>query len=339
MTKAISARRGAGLPSLRAVADAAPRPLLLVAADPPKYTMIVVNPAHARAFGTTPAALEGLGVLEVFPADPSPETQVFLEAIRVSFETVLTSAVAHQMPTLSFAVTTPDGRIEDRFWAGTNAPVFDDEGDLTHILSAAQDVTGEVLEQRAEETRQLLFQEADHRARNAMAVIQSFIRLTGGSDVESFRGVLDGRVEALARAQIVLAAGEGTRADLSDVVYGELSGIFGTERCDLAGPSVPLAPDDAQAMGLAIHELATNATKYGALSTASGRLQVTWTWEHGRLNLTWRETGGPQVTKPQRKSFGSRLIEQLGRNLQGRIEFDWRPEGLVVEMRLRPKAG
>lgn len=322
------------LPDFREVFDASPRPQLIIAADA-RWTMVAVNEAHATAFGTTPQALTGWGVLEVFPADPAPDVAAFVEAIRTSLERVVETCRPDQMSTRAYAIQTEDGRSVERYWSATNSPVLGPDGRVTHIISAIQDVTGEIFERRSEEARKLLMREVDHRARNALAVVQSFVRLTRADTLEDFRSIVDGRVEALARAQTSLAARRWEGASLRDVIEAELSAMSATGRYHLEGPRVLLEPGHVQAMSMAIHELATNAGKYGALSTTSGALSVAWRHDGpGRLTLVWLEEGGPAITAPSRQGFGSRLITQLARQMGGDVAFDWRPTGLRAEMNL-----
>lgn len=319
-------------PDFEATFEATPRPLLLIAADPPKYTMVAVNSAHARAFSTTPEALMGWGVLEVFPADAGDDVAAFVAAIQESFESVLATGKAHQMPTRSFPLSMPDGGTEPRYWAATNAPVKGRDGVVTHIVSAIQDITGEVLEKQNAETRALLMREVDHRSRNALTVVQSFVRLTQAPDVATYREAVDGRVEALARAQTSLLARSWAGGELRQILEGELSAMAPAGRYVVEGPQVLLPADDVQSLTMVLHELATNACKYGALSTPGGALNVTWRLQGPRLALTWRETGGPAVTAPARRGFGTRLMDQLARQIRGEIVFDWRPEGLSAEI-------
>jgi two-component sensor histidine kinase len=312
--------------------------MLLIAADPPKYTMVAANEAHARAFGTTPAALEGRGVLEVFPADPPPQVAQFMAAIRRSLDAVVASGQPDQMGVRPYMAQWRDGEAVERFATAVNSPIKDGAGRVTHILSASQDVTGEVHERRSEEARRLLMREVDHRARNALTVVQSFVRLTEAADLASFRENLSGRVEALARAQTSLAARRWEGADLKELIGAELAAISATGRYRLEGPPVTLKPHHVQSMSMAIHELATNAAKYGALSTAAGGVEVSWsrTGQRG-LVLSWTERAGPPVVPPRKLGFGARLIAELARQLHGDVRYDWRCEGLRVEIDLRPE--
>lgn len=319
----------------RAVFDASPRPLLLIAADPPKFTMLAVNAAHAFAFGTTPEALEGWGVLEVFPTDAPPAVAEFVDAIRTSLEAVIASKAWDRMAARPYAVQIPDGGSEERYWSAINSPVIGPRGEVTHIVSAVQDVTGEILERRSEEARKLLMREVDHRARNALAVVQSFVRLTTADNLEDFRRVVDGRVEALARAQTSLAARRWEGASLREVIDAELASLSQPGKYSLTGQQVLLQAEHVQAMSMMIHELATNASKYGAFSTEGGRLEIAWaTTPAGKLDLVWSEEDGPAVTPPSREGFGSRLISQLARQVGGEIVYVWRPQGLQAELSL-----
>jgi two-component sensor histidine kinase len=332
-TSGLNAGPGEGL--LRAAFDASPRPLLLIAADAPKYTMLAVNHAHARAFATTPDALVGWGVLEVFGPYPGPEAAQFVDAIRTSFERVLATRAPDQMAIRAYAVQMEDGPPAERYWSATNVPIQGSGGRVTHILSAVQDVTGEVLERRSETARSLLMREVDHRARNALTVVQSFVRLTTANSLEEYREVLSGRVEALARAQTSLAARRWEGASLRDVIDAELAALAEPGRYALAGPHLMLPAHHVQSVSMMIHELATNAAKYGSLSAPDGRLAVTWSaGAEGRVRLLWSEESSILVTAPVRVGFGSRLIGDLARQFGGAARFDWRPRGLTAALEL-----
>ena len=322
----------ATLPDLRAVVDHAPAPLLIVAADAPKYTMLVINHAHARAFNTTPDALQGWGVLEVFPPDPTPEVADFAGAIRTSFERVIATAAPDQMPVRAFSVALDDGRSEERYWTATNAPILGPDGAVTHIISAVRDITGEVLERRSEEARRLLMREVDHRARNALTIVQSFVRLTTADDLDQFRETVDGRVASLARAQTSLAARRWEGGDLREVVESELAALSATGRHQISGPAVLLHAEHVQAMSMVIHELATNAAKYGALSVPDGRVALTTLRSDDRYVMTWQERGGPPLTgTPDASGFGSSLLAlSVEGQLGGSLKQVWGPEGLKV---------
>ncbi|HZF77400.1 MAG TPA: HWE histidine kinase domain-containing protein [Acetobacteraceae bacterium] len=208
-------------------------------------------------------------------------------------------------------------------------------------------ITERTAEIRAGEARvRLLAREVDHRAKNALAVVQAALRLTPRDDVTSFAQAVEGRVSALARAQTLLSADRWRGASLQGLLEGELAPFLvaegGTEarpQAVLHGPSVLLPAAAAQPLAMAIHELATNALKYGALSTASGRVEVTWrlVGEAGAiLTLSWAEAGGPPLEgPPERRGFGSRVLASVVRGqLGGTLALHWGQGGLVCDIEL-----
>ncbi|NKE48001.1 PAS domain-containing protein [Roseomonas frigidaquae] len=203
-------------------------------------------------------------------------------------------------------------------------------------------VSRDVTQERAAEARQrLMAREVDHRAKNALAVVQAALRLTPRHDAAAFARAVEGRVAALARAHTALAEGRWQSAALRVVAEAELS-VFhpvarsGTARITLDGPDLALAPEAVQALSMTLHELATNAAKHGALSTPEGRLSVTWEVERGTevLRLEWRERGGPAVAgPPTRRGFGSRLVATtVEHQLGGTVQRCWAEGGLVCRI-------
>jgi two-component sensor histidine kinase len=136
--------------------------------------------------------LTGRGLFEVFPPDPDPSLVAFESAVRASLQRVLSTRRPDKMTERAFVVPLPDGGQSERFLTATNAPIFGPDGAVAQILIATLDVTGEVLERRGDEARRLLMREVDHRARNALTVVQSFVRLTTAATLEEFRHVVDG---------------------------------------------------------------------------------------------------------------------------------------------------
>lgn len=189
---------------------------------------------------------------------------------------------------------------------------------------------------QAEETRDLLMREVDHRARNALAMVQSIVRLTDATDPVRFREEVTGRVDAMARAQGTLSRSNWEGGVLGDLVREELSTYAPEQQFVLQGPNLSLAADQVQPLSMILHEMATNAVKHGALSTATGKVEVSWSRDALKAELTWREIGGPAVGRPTRTGFGSRLIERLTRQLGGAAELEWRPEGLLARLVWNP---
>jgi PAS domain S-box-containing protein len=202
-----------------------------------------------------------------------------------------------------------------------------------HFLAVLTDVT----ERKAAEERQaLLSREVDHRAKNALAVVQATLRLTPKEDAASYARAVEGRVGALARAQTLLAGDRWTGAHLRALVEGELAPFLGGQRAELDGPPVVLPAGAAQPIAMALHELATNAVKHGALSVPEGCVSVSWrvTAPVATLWLRWAETSGPVVVgPPRRRGFGMRVLEGTVRGqLGGTVSLTWEAAGLVCQM-------
>jgi PAS domain S-box-containing protein len=190
------------------------------------------------------------------------------------------------------------------------------------IAGASRDLTER---KRSEELQRLLLDELDHRVRNTMAMMQSIIvqTLRGADDLASARTAVNARIVSLAGAHDLLTSRSWSGADVAEVVRRAMA-PFAADQVTLEGPSLDLSPKQALALSLALHELATNAAKHGALSRPEGRVALRWQAQDGQLDLSWRESGGPPVAPPSRRGFGSRLLEEgLNRDLDGhtRLEF------------------
>jgi PAS domain S-box-containing protein len=223
-----------------------------------------------------------------------------------------------------FRVLRPNG--ETRWCTGTAAPSVDSTGKVVRISGVTIDVTDR---KEAEERQNLLAREVDHRARNALAVIQSIIRLTRARSVEDYVSAIEGRIKALARAHTLLSDSRWNGADLATLVGEELAPYRGGDKVAIEGPDISLEPSTAQGLALALHELATNAAKHGALSSDKGRIGLSWQLRPDALVLNWTESGGPPIGPPAARSFGLRVIRaSIEQQLDGETAFDWDPRGL-----------
>lgn len=197
---------------------------------------------------------------------------------------------------------------------------------------------------RAEEVRLLLAREVNHRARNMLAVVQAVVRLTRTSEPETYAAAVSARIEALGRAHDLLAQREWGEVRLEELAEGELAAWLSPRpgdagRVRLDGPSLPLPTAAVQPMAIALHELATNAAKYGALSNAAGTVDLRWRLageEGATLQLTWAEQGGPELNGPPAQGgFGTRVIDASIRDqLHGSVQRHWQRGGLVCEISL-----
>jgi two-component sensor histidine kinase/CHASE1-domain containing sensor protein len=187
--------------------------------------------------------------------------------------------------------------------------------------------------------RDTLTRELNHRVKNTLANVLSIVSLTRrrASSLEEFAEGLDGRIRALSATHDLLTQSEWGTTPIRAVVEAELAPYARAEGAlEMAGPAVELAPNDALSLGLAIHELATNAAKYGALSTPEGQVRITWALDRQDLvSLRWVESGGPPVTENRPRGFGTDLIEKIvAHELRNSVELDFRPGGVVCTLRV-----
>lgn len=235
----------------------------------------------------------------------------------------------------------PDGTW--RWLESTGTAVRHDPGSRKPVLIAG--MVRDITERReAEERRELLTQEVNHRARNTLAIVQAILRLTRAENAADFARLVEGRVSALARAQSLLAAERWTGAPIMTVLSEELAPFggpagqqpTGRNRFTLDGPPIRLRAEAVQPLGMVFHELATNAAKHGALSAPDGQVRVAWCVDEaaGMAHIQWRETGGPRPAGlPRHRGVGSRVIEAtMAGQMAGTVERRWPAEGLVCDI-------
>ena len=227
-----------------------------------------------------------------------------------------------------FRVNRPDGEI--RWCVGTAAATVDKAGRVVRVSGVTVDITER---KRAEERQNLLAREVDHRAKNALALAQSIVRLTQGETVKAYVQAVEGRISALARVHTILSLSSWQGAEIGKLVDEELAPYATGDQITFRGADIQLQPATAQTLALALHELVTNSAKYGALSTLSGRLSLKWGIQGDVLQMIWEEKDGPLVEKPASRGFGTRsVIASIESQLGGQAEFDWRSEGLICRL-------
>jgi len=216
----------------------------------------------------------------------------------------------------------------------TVSPIMDADGWVIGASKIARDITER---KQSEAHISVLVREAEHRTKNILATVQAVINLTEAETVADFKNAIEGRLHALANVHALFAESRWSGAELHDIVAKELAPYRkgdGT-RVTIEGPALKLESGAAQTIAVIFHELTTNAVKYGALSTWKGRIGVSWTRpEIGRLVVRWAETGGPAVTPPTRKGFGTRVMANTIHHERGEIGFDWNSAGLACEITL-----
>ncbi|BDU16479.1 sensor histidine kinase [Lysobacter auxotrophicus] len=215
-------------------------------------------------------------------------------------------------------------------------PVFGPDGNVEAIAGSTRDVTER---QEHEKHMRLLVNELNHRVKNTLAIVQSLVfqTLDGAPDVDEAREKIESRLLALSDAHDILTRENWQGADMVDIVEAAagLCQQYVGERFDIAGSTVILEPRRAVAMAMALHELCTNAIKHGALSAPTGRVAIHWSFDVDRsaVQLTWKETGGPPVSPPTQRGFGSTLLQRgLKHDLGGDARLTFEPDGLRCDI-------
>src|ERR1700678_2244385 len=214
------------------------------------------------------------------------------------------------------------------------SPVRSASGEVVGASKIARDVSEA---KRTQEQLATLAREAEHRSKNLLANVLATVKLSKSDTLEGLKQAIEGRIQALANVHSLFVQTRWIGAELSTIAGQELAPYEkGEARVRIHGPQVLLEPNAAQTIAVILHELASNAAKYGALSSAKGQIDLSWSHEpDGRLELRWTEAGGPQVQMPTREGFGGRVIKQMTGQLKGTARFDWRVEGLDCEITLQ----
>jgi PAS domain S-box-containing protein len=291
------------------------------------------NRGAERIFGYLTEEVVGKPITILIPPDCQKEEQAIMQRIRrgqrvESFETV--RQCKH-------------GSLIDV--ALTVSPVRNAKGKIIGASKIARDIT----ERKRTEARIVnLADEAEHRTKNILATVQATVRFSHSDTADDLKKLIEGRINALAKVHTLFVQSRWAGAELRSLVTQELLPYRADSetRARIDGPDVTLEPNVAQVVAICVHELATNAAKYGSLSAADGSVEIAWCCTaDGRLNLRWTESGGPAVTPPTHLGFGTRILEKIiGVQLGGQVRLDWRDQGLICEIslplqRLRRRAG
>jgi PAS domain S-box-containing protein len=295
----------------------------------PQHRFELLNPEYRNLIGER----EVLGKT-VSEALPEVTSQGFVDLLDRVFETGQAISRTAERVLLQRS----DKDVEERYLDFVYQPIKNDDGDVTHIFVQGSDVT---LRVRAENHQRLLVNELNHRVKNTLASVQSIAMQTlrGASSVEEASSAISARILALSAAHNILTNENWDGADLAVIVTSSLDAFDGSggKRFRIHGPHVRLGPRAALSMSLALHELATNAVKYGALSNEAGFVAIDWSvvrkTSGSAFTLTWRETGGPPAPVSDRRGFGSRLILRvLPMELGGEARVDYGADGLIFTL-------
>jgi PAS domain S-box-containing protein len=227
-------------------------------------------------------------------------------------------------------IRTKDGR--DRIWSFVTSAVGTQSDGRRLFVCVAQDLTDS---KAHEEHIRLLLREVNHRSKNMLSVVQAIARQTAAREPKDFIGRFAERIQALAANQDLLVRNAWRGVEIEDLVRAQLApfaDLIGS-RIVVRGPELRLNAAAAQAIGLTLHELATNAGKYGALSTGRGRVDVCWGTEGDILSISWTERDGPPAAPPERRGFGTTVITSMAKaTVSGEVHLDYGPSGLVWQL-------
>jgi PAS domain S-box-containing protein len=277
------------------------------------------------------------------PANDAPAAERFLAMVHPEDRSRMQDARNRMKqgepppPRDEYRLFRPDGRM---VWLENHRVSVDREG--THFIGITQDITRR---KKAEKRITMLMRELAHRVKNQYAVILAMMReiRKQAHSPEDFEALVRSRITALSRSHDLLVHGEWERADLHELIIAHLDNFGVRDRLATEGPEVLLSPTAAQYIGMAVHELATNAAKHGAFTVPAGRVSITWSLageaDQRLLTLRWEETGGPPVARDRSIGFGTKVLEELTpAAVHGEAKIEPRTSGLVWELKA-PQSG
>lgn len=307
-----------------------PTPLMMLNRD---LVIVFANEAYLETTCCAMSELQARYVFEVFP-----ETEERMAVFEAAFRKAL-AGTPNKVITEPFAIPLDGGGTREIVWTCTHQPIHDARGDVAFVLQNALDITEK---HNSEKANQVLMRELDHRVKNSLATVQAVARmsLVDSKTMQEARDDLLARMHAMSEVQNLLVEKNWNGSHVAAVSANAMN-PFGYDadaagRITLDGPHVTVTAKQAQALSMALHELATNASKYGALSNDEGTIHIGWTYDqagNGHFALTWRESGGPEVRKPTRKGFGTTMLTRiLAQEINGDISLEYNVGGLVCTM-------
>jgi len=309
---------------------ATPTPLMMLNRD---LAIAFANEAYLETTGCSLSEIQGRYVFEVFP-----ETEERMAVFETAFRKALAGS-PNKVTTEPFAIPLDGGGTREIVWTCTHEPIRDARGDVAFILQNALDITEK---HNSEKANQVLMRELDHRVKNSLATVQAVARmsLVDSKTMQEARDDLLARMHAMSEVQNLLVEkswnGSHVEAVSANAMKPFSYDVDAAGRITLDGPRVTVTAKQAQTLSMALHELATNASKYGALSNDTGTIHIGWTYDqegNGHFALTWRESGGPEVHKPTRKGFGTTMLTRiLAQEISGDISLEYNADGLVCTM-------
>lgn len=305
----------------RSILDAAAIPVVVYDRD---LRFAFANKAFCRAVLKNWEDLEGRRVGDLFPESPER-----MEGVRSLFESAFRGETSNPVVQV-YRIPGPESGMLERHWRWVVTPLFGADGLVTHVVQSGEDVTEEVT-LRAQ--KDLIAQELEHRVRNTLAMVGSLAFLTGQHtpSVEAFVDTFTDRLEAMSRNLFMISDNHWRGLPLRTILESELAQAVsaGDPRVSLSGPELILSVRSTKWAALLAHELVTNATRYGCFSVAGGKLDVSWQIDDGTFIIDWVETGRKGTGTPERRGFGTQMLELMP-NVTAERTF--RDEGLSLKI-------
>jgi PAS domain S-box-containing protein len=279
------------------------------------------NGGAQRIFGYLAEEIIGKPIMILVPPDRQKEEETILERIGRGERVEHYETIRKRKDGSSIEISL------------TISPVRNAQGKVIGSSKIARDIT----ERKRSEAQIInLAREAEHRTKNILSTVLATVRLSHSDTSDDLKQLIEGRISALAEVHGLFAQSRWAGAELRTLATQELLPYRSETdaRVRIDGIPIVLEPNTAQTIAISLHELATNSAKYGSLSVPDGRVEITWyRTADGRLSLRWIEAGGPTVTPPTHRGFGTSIIENIiAGQLRGEVRFDWRDEGLTCEI-------
>ena len=306
----------------KTIFDGMPNAAMILDTD---LNFVDANEAYCKAVQRTREDLIGNYVFDVFPDTPeriAPVLAVFQQTL---------AGEASQLDAQPYKLELADGTVEDRIWQISQFPIRCEQGHVEYLVQRAEDVTER---ERLRDQRDLVTAELNHRVRNTLAVVQSVAEQTGlvSNDIESFLKSFSGRLAAMSRNFAALTDSHWQGLDFETILRTELEPYAGLalDRVRFEGPKLTLTVRASKFTSMLIHELVTNASKYGFLTDPGGTLLLRWGVENGNFSGEWLESGMSAIRAPDEIGFGFQLFDMMA-NID--IQPSFEPDGLKVRFK------
>lgn len=278
-----------------------------------QFRLVLANPSYLKAFDRRWKDLAGRMVFDVFPEDDDR-----IQEVRARFNRVL-EGESTQAPAQAYRIANAHGEFEERFWRASETPFRGPDGSVTHIVQVIENVTSEILVRRQNE---IIARELEHRLRNTLTMVGSLAIMSSqnATSIEAFVDNFLDRLHSVSRTLMTISDNHWQGLSIRRILEMELSQVIapGDPRVRLEGPDFILSVRSSKWTSMLVHELITNAVRYGCFSVQDGTLSVVWRIEDGNLISDWTETGRGENFDPDRKGFGSRILELMPNTINRR---------------------